>query len=274
MRTRTYVLRSFLFVLTLTAFNAWAQQPDVPERIAEAKRCIQPWLEGVREVVQRSQHKQAREYELMIKDGLYAEPYAKNSKQIAINLLLPGKQTQADMQKLRLVPLCQNSNIRKMLKEKNSAAMFDIQLGALLLESDSTSPKIVLGLIILHELRHWWQFQAGKIPATNKRDFLMSEVDAYEFEFQVLDSLKLPGYTDVLAAEFRRLRTPNAGISMSPTNPGLDRMFPGLGMHLAPRKRVALIISLRALFKTFDQDFRGQEVLQQKMNLLETLGYK
>jgi hypothetical protein len=89
------------------------------------------------------------------------------------------------------------------------------------LRSDRPQIPVIRGLLVVHEMRHWWQ--TGH-PETTKdlNSRAAKEVAAYQTEFKILDALALPRYQELLASERARIRRLFTDPKQPPIQPGLN----------------------------------------------------
>jgi hypothetical protein len=121
-------------------------------------------------------------------------------------------------------------------------------------------PKVLSGLIFMHEMRHWKQanFKFNPDPRYKKQ---LIEVDAYDYEFWLFDQLHIPGFGELIAKEKDRLRADFlAGKSVSPGCPvsELRKIFPDLGDETNSVKVTQTEIFLMALFKIIEEGSEAQ----------------
>jgi hypothetical protein len=137
---------------------------------------------------------------------------------------------------------------RKMLVDQGMAAQYDRQM---LLIQDSPQSRVtnrnLVGLIALHEMCHWKQDKIdGKLHGQFDPKI---EIEAYEFEFGLLDKLNLPKY-----AEFMTVETAKPFSNQNPylNHPDLTAMFGP--MTAQESKAAATLLYLRVAFNHFNKN--------------------
>lgn len=146
---------------------------------------------------------------------------------------------------------------KRAITSKDFLASYDFEQNTVIIHDFRIKgiPKIMKGLVMLHEMRHWKQanFDFRPDPRFEKQ---MQEIDAYEYEFSLLDRLNLPGYSELVAHEKNRLRSDY--FSGKPVNPVcpvalLKKVFPDLGNETDTVKAAQSEVFLLSLFKIIDE---------------------
>jgi hypothetical protein len=156
------------------------------------------------------------------------------------------------------------------------AAEYHDDTNTIYLRSDIPQIPLMRGLLVVHEMRHWWQTGHPEITKDlNSR--AAKEVDAYQTEFKILDALTLPRYQELLASErarIRRLFTDPKQPPIQPdlNNPLLEETFGTFGNPIA-KQMAAAEIAVRAAFAEIDT-LPAAIAAQRKIDLLRSLGYQ
>ena len=155
------------------------------------------------------------------------------------------------------------------------AAEYHDDTNTIYLRSDIPQVPVMRGLLVVHEMRHWWQ--AGHSTIAKDPSRLRKEVEAYETEFRILDALVLPKYKELLASERARVRPlignpKQAPIQPESNNPLLGQTF-GMFPNPIAKQMAAAEIAVRAAFAEFDSLPAATSVLR-KFDLLRNLGYQ
>jgi len=267
--------------LLLFFMGASAQtKPSTHDNIelARSQKCLQPWLDGVDFIIRNDPTDSAPSiYREVIANGAFAKPIVAKGDPAYMWLSTapnPAKPW------VGLVPICSEANLpfpwKKSFDKADFLAEYDPGVNAIVLRTSIGSPMVVRGLALLHEMRHVFQTRNPLAKPNPPGYKLFKEVDAYEFEFKILDHLKLPGYNSFLDYEVRRVReayrrTGHAQPNL--TDPRLDKIFPDIGIDPVARRTAASLILFRASFLLYDLD-NPQEATNLKMSMMASVGYR
>lgn len=153
-------------------------------------------------------------------------------------------------------------------------AEYDDKSNAIIFRDDIPQLPILKGLIAQHEMQHWLQKIKPAPPLISKQLLkLLRELNAYEFEFSLLDKLKLPGLPELIASERTRIRKylqANQSFETNFDDPMLVKVFGPFPSEVG-RKNAATIIMIKALFAEFDSLYPPQAALQKKLNFLHSI---
>lgn len=148
----------------------------------------------------------------------------------------------------------------KSFSDKQFLAMYDRQL--IMIDHEKTRGiynQKLKGLVLLHEMYHWKQDVLDQTLYGQTDP--MVEVAAYEFEFEIMDKLKLPKYEQFLTQEISKpVMNVNPYIGYS----DLAVMFGPLTK--AESDVAATLLYLRVAFKQYELDPKTE--LQRKMNFI------
>ncbi len=105
------------------------------------------------------------------------------------------------------------------------------------------------GLIVLHEMMHWRQTEILQLDPKAQK-FAM-ELSAYDYEFKLMDRLKLSGYKTFLAEELGKEQPWDQTPYMN--DPRIEQIF---GPPLSPNDKIMLaqLLHWRVMFKQFEAD--------------------
>lgn len=144
------------------------------------------------------------------------------------------------------------------------------------LRSDISQIPVIRGLLVVHEMRHW--FQVKHFGTENDRNIrIRRELDAYAAEFRILDALDLPKYRQLIMSERLRMRKILANhqldqIQPDVNNPLLEQTFGRFPSAIA-KQMAAAEIALHAAFSELDALPAGVAE-HRKERLLQSLGYQ
>ena len=157
---------------------------------------------------------------------------------------------------------------------RKSKMIAEYQFGTniVIFRGDIPQLPILKGLIAEHEMQHWWQ-KMNPVPINIPHLQVLRELDAYGFEFSILDKLKLPGLSELISFERVRIRKYlQVGKSFETNfdNPMLTKVFGAFPSDVA-HKNAASIIMMKALFAELDALNIPQVALQKKINFLYSI---
>lgn len=127
-------------------------------------------------------------------------------------------------------------------------------------------------LVVMHELRHYFQHNNSGKKVVDQYEHLSRELDAYEAEFFILDRLGLPGYETFLQAEVELAKTKllnGKELMVNVNRKIMENMFGK--MDEESLKSVGTIIAMRTAFKALDEMFPNDVAKQRKLNILATM---
>ena len=224
-------------------------------KLKEAKACATPWIKGVEKVSQRvPDNTELKTHLKVLRNASYAKLVDVPHAPFAIEHLseVPEKITS-----VVIVAHCSRDALwNKTFANRGFVASFHGDSRAVTLDSTVRLPELVQGLVLAHEMRHLLQHFNGQTSSPqNKAVRHLNELEAYEFQFLLLDRLHLPGYRDILHQEMERLKSEHSQKQAATMSIGkhLDKLFPDLGMHLDARKVVGTMLFLRAHFKIYEE---------------------
>ncbi|KKT28416.1 MAG: hypothetical protein UW43_C0003G0020 [Candidatus Yanofskybacteria bacterium GW2011_GWA1_44_21] len=166
---------------------------------------------------------------------------------------------------LGLLPICEVKSTpepwQDVLRIIHRGAQYEPRPNVILLRSDLPMPELVRGLILVREL--YVKSRLGNRRATNAG----VEVDAYEFQFGILDDLNLPGYKESIRDDMPYImedHTNGQYDSLNLTNPRLPLMFPDVKQHEVAYYFAGQLIYKRTLFRVFELMYKGSEARKAK----------
>ncbi|MES3005146.1 MAG: hypothetical protein V4690_03500 [Patescibacteria group bacterium] len=248
------------------------------KELAEARKCLQPWLDGV-DLISKSKLKdeEVSTYASIISNHIVGKPVMeKGVKNFRHLTSIPVNVGDAW---ILLVPVCNSESLptewKKDMLGVNFLARHYPDVNAILFEPEQNLPRLLRGLVFLHEMRHGTQ---ARFPMNGNNDpnyEFYREVDAYEFEFGILDRLNPTGYRSYLESEVRRVGDDfrKRGVSQPNLNYTLlKQIFPDL---IASSKGVgasATVIFIRATFLLYDRSFSPDVAARKKIEMVKGFG--
>ena len=156
------------------------------------------------------------------------------------------------------------------------AAEYHDDTNTIYLRSDIPQIPLMRGLLVVHEMRHWWQAGHTGTTTDHPESRPRKEVDAYQTEFRILDALMLPRYQELLASERARIRRLLADPKQPPIQPDMNNLLleQTFGQFVNPiaKQMAAAEITVRAAFAELDT-LPTATALRRKTDLLRSLGY-
>jgi hypothetical protein len=158
------------------------------------------------------------------------------------------------------------------IRKSTMFAEYNDSTNTVIFRDDIRQLPILKGLIAEHEMQHWWQ-KMNSLPQQIPDLGAFKELDAYGFEFTLLDKLKLLGLPELITFERARIRKylqSNQSFETNFANPMLTKVFGPFPSDLAS-KNAATIIMIKSLFAEFDSLYSPQIALQKKLNFLHSI---
>jgi len=155
------------------------------------------------------------------------------------------------------------------IQNSNYVAMFYDDVNTMVFRTDMQEVPLLRVLIIFHEFRHIMQAQNPLPKVPNYQQ--IREVDAYDYEFALLDKLSLPHWNEAVSTERARLRPSirnNIGFKTNLDDPNAEKVF-GKFPSTVSRYNAATIIMLRSAFAEIDSQFSPPLAIQRKIMLLK-----
>lgn len=244
------------------------------------RAALQPWLRAVEGLLNKTRDAEVNSYLLVLRNAALMAPSGEGGPgALAQRVLAPPPETARAW--VGVIVIDSHTDLpagrwQQLSATTDFAAEYHEDTNTIYLRSDVPQIPILRGLLIVHEMRHWWQ--RGH-PGTTRdpESRLRKEIDAYQTEFRILDALMLPEYKELLAAERRRIGHVLAGLKPLPiqpdlTNPLLERTF-GSFPNQTAKQMAAAEITVRAAFAELDV-LPVALALRQKIDLLRDLGYQ
>lgn len=158
------------------------------------------------------------------------------------------------------------------IRNSKNIAEYHGSINTIIFRDDLLQIRILRGLIAHHEMQHWWQ-KMNPLPPQTPDLKTLAELDAYEFEFDLLDKLKLPGLPELVAferAHIRKYLKSNQSFFTNFDNPMLVKVFGPFPNDFA-KKNAATIIMIKSLFAEYDSLYAPQIADQKKISFLRTI---
>lgn len=241
------------------------------KEVRELKDCLQPWLDGLDYMVRKDPANRDISYLKKIVDsGSIHRPTVMNGKRSSS----PITQNKGGSE-IALLPLCSEQNLdqpwQAFINNLYWPALYEQESNRILFRGDLPIPILARGLIFLHELRRWQRYRAGD---TNAAEI---ELDAYEFEFAILDKINPPGYMEFMRKEIVRIRQEQPkgyNYRVNIISPIYKRMFPDLEFIEISAQIVAKILLYRAVFKMYEMDYKGPKIRERKLYLSDMIVFR
>jgi hypothetical protein len=243
--------------------------PDTVQSADTVRAALQPWLDAVSAMLRKTNNDDVRSYVQALRNSALMAPSGEGGPAaLAQRLLAPPPDTTRPW--VGVIVIGSHKDLpagrwQQLASTNDFAAEYHDDTNTIYLRSDIPQVAVIRGLLLVHEMRHWWQ---ARHPGAISESRLRKEVDAYETEFRVLDALNLPNYEKLLTAE--RLRIKRGPIQPDLNNPLLERVF---GRFPSPvsRQIAAVEIALRGAFAELDTA-PAERALQGKVELLRSFG--
>lgn len=243
------------------------------------RAALQPWIRAVEELSNKSKDAEVIAYLEVLHNAAIMAPSGEGSPAaLAQRVLAPPPKVPGAWVGVIIIDSHQNlpsGRWQQLASTTDFAAEYHEDTNTMYLRNDLPQIPVIRGLLVVHEMRHWWQTansEASKDLDSRPR----REVDAYQTEFRILDALMLHGYQGLLASERVRVRRfladPKGPLLRPDTdNPLLDQTFGGFA-NPAARQMAAAEITVRAAFAELDT-LPAATALRRKTDLLRSLGY-
>ncbi len=239
---------------------------------AESVRAaLRPWLGAIGMILRHTNDDDVRSYVQALRNSALMVPSGEGGPAaLAQRILAPPPDTTHPW--IGVIVIDSHKDLpagrwQQLASTSDFAAEYHEDTNTIYLRSDIPQVAVIRGLLLVHEMRHWWQ---ARHPGAVSESRLGKEVDAYETEFRVLDALKLPSYGELLSAE--RVRIKNGPIQPDLNNPLLEHVF-GRFPGSVSRQIAATEMVIRAAFAELDTA-PAERALQGKIELLRSLGYQ
>jgi hypothetical protein len=272
-----FITICLLFFCSINLASAQTKQPA--NQISSAGKCLAPWLDGLDQIIARDSIDQdPRAYRSILANGAIGQPVAQGHVLGLKWISGPKDRTKGTV---GIVPICSTVGlpapwIKELQSRQFVASYYPRPFDAVVLRGYLPVPNILRGFILLHEMRHGLQ---ERYATSNPGEpiVLIKEVDAYDFEFSVLDHSSLPGYQAMLEDEIKRIKVDFARTGSTRPNaadPRLDQIFPGLGKNQVARNIAATEIMIRAVFKLYERENLPETAFRKKLSFMSALGYR
>ena len=284
MNSRFFAFAAILYAGTLPCSvaqrlpGAQANAPD--SQSAEAVRAaLLPWIRASEHLLSKTNDLEVRSYVQVLRNAALMAPSGEGGPAaLAQRVLAPPPDTSRPWVGVIVIDLRKDlppGRWQQFVAQTDFVAEYHDDTNTIYLRSDIPQIPIIRGLLIIHEMRHWWQRahpEASKEPEPRLR----KEVDAYQAEFRILDAIRLPKYQELLTAERSRIRNLLTGPRPQPiqpdvNNPLLEQTFGSFPNPIA-KQMVAAEIAVRAAFGELET-LPPTLAQQRKIDLLRSLGY-
>ena len=253
------------------ALPSQARTESQPVQSVESVRAaFRPWLGAIGMILRQTNDDDVRSYVQALGNSALMVPSGEGGPAaLAQRILAPPPDTTHPW--IGVIVIDSHKDLpagrwQQLASTSDFAAEYHDDTNTIYLRSDIPQVAVIRGLLLVHEMRHWWQ---ARHPGAVSESRLGKEVDAYETEFRALDALKLPSYGELLSAE--RLRIKKGPIQPDLNNPLLERAF-GRFPGSVSRQIAATEMVIRAAFAELDTA-PAERALQGKIELLRSLGY-
>jgi hypothetical protein len=245
--------------------------PHTANSAETVRAALQPWLRAIEALLSKTNDGEVASYVQVLGNSALMVPSSEGGPgALAQRILAPPPDKTRPW--IGVIVIDSHKDLpagrwEQLASASDFAAEYHDDTNTIYLRSDIPQVRLIRGLLLVHEMRHWWQARQRGAAAESR---LRKEVDAYETEFRILDALKLPSYEKLLRAE--RLHIKLGPIQPDVSNPLLEQTF---GRFPAPMSKqiAATEIAVRAAFAELDS-LPADRALQGKIDLLRSLGYQ
>lgn len=270
------------FVFSILTFVSFAQEYSHSTKgvtSQELQSCTQPkavWVAAVRNIAKITADPQAQGYADVLDNGICAVlTNEAGPDKLAVKYIAMPKYK--DKPWIGVVFVGTKTPIpagawTEHFRKSVMFAEYNDSINTVIFRDDFGQVPVLKGLIALHEMQHWWQ-KMNPLPQPIPDLQAFKELNAYEFEFSLLDKLKLPGLTELVTFERARIRQrlqSNQGFETNFSNPALIKVFGPFPSEVG-RKNAATIIMIKSLFAEFDSLYSPQASVQKKLNFLHSV---
>ena len=245
-----------------------------------ARAALDPWLQAVEGVLSKTKDAEVAFYLHVLRNPALMVPTGEAGPNVlAQRVLVPPPNTARPwigvivMESHERLPA---GRWQQLASASDFAAEYHEDTNTVYLRSDIPQVPLMRGLLLIHEMRHWWQ--TGHPETTENPDSrLRKEVDGYETEFRILDALMLPRYQELLVSERLRIRRLLADPRQPPIQPEsnsplLEQTFGRFESPIA-KQMAAAEIAVRAAFAEVNT-LPANSAARGKIDLLRSLGYQ
>jgi hypothetical protein len=244
------------------------------------RAALQPWLRAVEGLLSKTKDAELGLYLRVLRNAALMAPAGEARPDVLAQRVLTPPPNPARPW-IGVIVIDSNDDLppgrwQQLASTADFAAEYHEDTNTIYLRSDIPQVPLMRGLLVVHEMRHWWQ--AGH-PETTKdlNSRPAKEVDAYQTEFRILDALMLPRYQELLASERARIRRLFADPNQPPiqpesSNPLLEKTFGTFANPIA-KQMAAAEIAVRAAFAEIDT-LPAAIAVRRKIDLLRSLGYE
>jgi hypothetical protein len=250
------------------------------QSVVAARAALQPWLRAVEGIFSKTKDSEVGSYLQVLRNVAFMAPSGGGGPAaLAQRVLAPPPKIPGPW--IGVIIIDSHKDLpagrwQQLASKSDFTTEYHDDVNTIILRSDVPQVPVMRGLLVVHEMRHWWQ-AAQPETTRNLTSRLHKEIDAYQTEFRVLDALMLPRYQELLLSERARARRSLADPKQSPIqpdfdNPLLEQTFGSFASPIA-KQLAATEIVVRAIFAELDT-FPAASALQGKIDLLRNLGYQ
>jgi hypothetical protein len=277
-------MQKLIFVSILALLAGWSDAAQKgpassPQELIEAKKCLQPWLDGLDLIIKKlptdSNLRNIRDF---VANGAIAKPIVLKGGRGQQYLSAAPDSTKGWV---GILPICSEAELpfvwREHLDNSPFMAMYEGENNTVVLRASFTAPNLLRGLVLIHEMRHMLQGQRPIASEAAPGYLQLREIDAYEYEFGFMDRLNLPGYKQFLDDEVARIKKEyreTGGATANWKDARLEKLFPDLGIQIKPREVAATEMFVRAHFALYDRENTEKVAFQKKMAFMASIGYR
>jgi len=257
-----------------------ATKAPAVQSVVAARAALQPWLRAVEGLLGKTKDAELTSYLQVLRNAALMAPASEGGPYaLAQRVLMPPPDTTRPWIGVIVIESHQDlpaGRWQQLASATDFAAEYHDDTNTIYLRSDIPQVPVIRGLLVVHEMRHWWQAGhpgTAKDPDARPR----KEVDAYRTEFRILDALMLPRYQELLASERVRVQRLLADPKQPPiqpelNNPLLEQTFGRFATPIA-KQMAAAEIALRAAFAEVETGPAALAITREIV-LLRGLGYK
>jgi hypothetical protein len=248
-----------------------ATAPHTVKSAETVRAALQPWLRAIESVFSKTSDEEVCSYvQVLGNAALMVSSGEGGPAALAQRILAPPPDTTRPW--IGVIVIDSHKDLpagrwQQIASAIDFAAEYHDDTNTIYLRSDIPQVPLIRGLLLVHEMRHWWQ---ARQPSAAAESRLRKEVDAYETEFRILDALGLPSYENLLRAEHLRIK--RGPIQPDVSSPLLEQTFGRFPASIS-KQIAATEITVRAAFAELDT-LPADRALQGKIDLLRSLGYQ
>lgn len=264
--------------------NTPTEQPDeppptpetpTPEVIKECEEITKEWITAAETIALKSKNDNAIFAVGVLKNHALSIPL-QGDQALTMDAVTPND-TKGPW--VRVIPLSEITTRGtkawyNTLIHNRFSAQYSPNTNSIMLMHNTKRNAVIKGLVLLHEMCHWKQHNPAPTIPINDMVVIGNEVEAFEFEFSILENLNLPEFSNLISQERNRLgrilKQSSFRIEPLNNNPLLEKVFGKFDTEQS-KQEAATIIMIMAVFKEYDS-FPEKERLFKKMTFLKSMG--